>query len=846
MLIGNANNAHRPHAFDVEDVLVRSGENTLVVTIHPTIPVVRVVAGAYPYKLPFSRYPGSLAQYNVVRKPATDFGWSFTSAIMPHGILRNVTLESRNYATITAAGLSQTHHSNGTVDLAIDAVVLPPANETESGIVSLTITHPNGTVVVNQQATVQPFDLTTASCLAVSLADPNVALAGNGLCTLQSPITDDTVPRSALLQVSLPLADVYNWHTYELGVSPMYTVNVTYAADGAGAEGVSSFVSSMGLRSAQIVMEEVLNVNRSVVGSTYRHTINGQQFYARGGSVVPVEILDARVADGREAALVDAAVDKNMNALRVWGGGRYMREEFYDAADSAGLAIFQDAMFTSAMYPVDEDFLAEVRLEVAYQLGRLSWHPSVVSWSGSAANEASMNWLAITGWSVVRFSNDLSALSVATIRDTLVAADPLVAYIDTNPSNGVLSTAPYVKRWGNTTNASFGDILTYDWEEDAFDDATYPEARFVTEFGIQSWPSYNVYQRSVGPGDLGLRRPMSADRTRITNGRDYVAAQMGRHFTTASDTTGLALNNTIDPVGLRAFAHVSQIQQAQAFRTAAAKWRAGKVDGTLTAGLMQFQLNDMWSCLSWASIDANGQYKLAFHAAKDALAPVGAALRNDGDTISVTLLNDLAVDVAGSLIVQAVPYQATAASQVVSLASIPSVTVPKLSGRQNVWSATVAAVTNAASPRTHYIEYVWCPVANANVPSRVPFTCSSGSITLAEFKDSTLGAPNVTVAVNEATAESLADGTLILDVSSEGGVALFVSLLAGDDLDGNFNTTGFHLKPWEPVTVEFDLTRVARANAINSTLSVTAADLVDGLIIDYLQYSLPYLKRTSI
>ncbi|KAL6782296.1 hypothetical protein ACKKBG_A06260 [Auxenochlorella protothecoides x Auxenochlorella symbiontica] len=559
------------------------------------------------------------------------------------------------------------------------------------------------------------------------------------------------LPASCSAVISLTVDPPFQrWWPWELGSPTLYDLEVRFEPEGAG-DALSSLTRAVGLRSVELVTEALVEGGRAV-GETFFLRVNGVPMFARGANVIPDDVLESAVTPARLARQVADARAVGMNMLRVWGGGRYAGDAFYAAADEAGLLVWQEVMAACAAYPRDAPFLEEVALEVRHQFTRLSAHPSVVLWGGNNEVEASFGWSPVTRAAPQLFAVDFAALFVDVVRPVLQELDPGVVYVDTSPSNGLLSSNPYVKRWGDVSDPAYGDVHFYDYTSDAFDPATYPPAKFVSEFGFMSFPSFSVYQTVTELGDWDLSSAMTDFRLRHAGGVQELQRQMGRHFLHASGETppvsafdgpvGASdgptvtiggpdvivagpntTNSSESPVALqyKAFTHLSQVQQALAYETAAGVWRRGRDDpATRTMGMLYWQLNDIWQGPSWSSINHGGQWKLLHHAARRFFAPVYLSAWRDGDTLRASLVNDLPLDVRGLLSVDAVLYAARSEADVVTLLP-PTATHAAALTAAPAWSGGLAsladAVTRQAQPTqlTYTSDYVlrlrFCPTA---------------------------------------------------------------------------------------------------------------------------------------
>ena len=194
--------------------------------------------------------------------------------------------------------------------------------------------------------------------------------------------------------------------------------------------------------------------------------------------------------------LLQSVVDANMNALRVWGGGVYEQDEFYELCDELGIMIWQDFMFACALYPTDKDFMDSVREEVTHQVQRLKSHPSIITWSGNNENEAAlmMGWYDTKPGYLQTYIKDYVTLYVKNIRTIVLEGDQTRPFITSSPTNGAKTIA---EGWlsPNPYDLNYGDVHFYDYVTDCWNWRTFPKARFVSEYGYQSWPSFSTLEK---------------------------------------------------------------------------------------------------------------------------------------------------------------------------------------------------------------------------------------------------------------------------------------------------------------------------------------------------------------
>ena len=390
------NHKRSEHRLPVKGLL-KPGPNSLAIRIQPAILEAFKRNASYPYAVPYLELQ-SIAPYNFLRKPASDFGWDWGPAFAPSGIYGSVELAAYSTGVLTGAGIRQHHHSVDGVDsvtLHFDAYVEAPTAG-EKG--TLTISGPEG----------KGWDAVAA-----------VRLPAQGL---------NVVP----VKVVVPGGSFDLWWPVGYGAQPLYGFNVTYQRDSAPASDATSVARRVGFRTVELERERLHNGQEGA--ESFFFAVNGVPVFAKGTNMIPLDIFSSKTTAEDLRFLVKQTADANMNMLRVWGGGLYPRDALYDACDEAGVLLWQEAMFACSMYPRDPAFLAEVSREVAYQARRLNWHASLAIWGGNNEVETAMGWYDVSRSNKDLYSNDYSALFVGSMRSALQGVSPDVIFVDSSPS----------------------------------------------------------------------------------------------------------------------------------------------------------------------------------------------------------------------------------------------------------------------------------------------------------------------------------------------------------------------------------------------------------------------------
>ena len=336
--LGRHRNMFREAVFEVTSLLQPGRPNTLALRFDP--PLAQVDAAALPIWAPGVQSPPRVA----MRKAQYGYGWDWGPRLPTIGIYRPVELRRQRLAAL--AGLRF-------ATLEIDA----------SG----------GAALLSVRAEVERIAAAVELELRVTLRAPDGSVAAETALPL-APGADSA---TAYLQVSRPQL----WWTHGLGAQPLYTLEVALAAGGAELERQTSHV---GIRT--IALDQSPDPDEAGT-RFFRFVINGVPIFAKGADWIPADSFPGAIEPKRFDLLLSAARDANMNMIRVWGGGLYEDDRFYDACDRLGLLVWQDFMFACASYPEDEAFAAEVAAEARYQVRRLRNHASLALWCGNNENQ---------------------------------------------------------------------------------------------------------------------------------------------------------------------------------------------------------------------------------------------------------------------------------------------------------------------------------------------------------------------------------------------------------------------------------------------------------------------------
>ncbi|MEU4508899.1 glycoside hydrolase family 2 TIM barrel-domain containing protein [Nonomuraea wenchangensis] len=374
--------------------------------------------------------------------------------------------------------------------------------------------------------------------------------------------------RSAVLALKVPRPDL--WWPRGHGDQPLYDLTVRLGED--------EWRGRIGFRSVELERE------------AFRFKINGSPVYVRGVNWIPDDCFPSRVTRERLAERFGQALDAGVNLLRVWGGGLYESDDFYDLADELGLMVWQDFPFACSAYPEEEPFRSEVAAEARENVTRLAPHPSLVLWCGNNENlEGHADW----GWRDRLQGRSWGAGFYHDLLPGIVAElDPTRPYWPGSPYSGAPGLPP--------NDPARGTVHIWDvWNREDYSRYAAYRPRFVAEFGFQGPPAYATLRRASSDEPLTPR----SSHQKAVDGQEKLLRGLGGH---------LPRPGTFDD-----WHYLTQLNQARAVAFGVERFRALMPH---TMGTIVWQLNDCWPVTSWAAVDGDGRRKPLWHALRRAYA----------------------------------------------------------------------------------------------------------------------------------------------------------------------------------------------------------------------------------
>lgn len=613
--LGNTSNMFVSYDFGVKPYLKL--QNNLSVRIYSPITAAIDTAHSLPHPSPPecnpTLYHGE-CHVNVLRKMQASFAWDWGPAFPSMGIWKPIQLRCFNHLLLHQV-TTQLNEQPAVWHVDIEALLQNPHNEGEMGAAEVTLKSPE----VTMKATLHVEE----GMLTSELHNRKVSWE-DGFMIVQARM----VVRKDLVQL---------WWPNGYGSQPLYKLDVVVRYLTPHGELELEKSVTIGFRTIRIVQDPVPNSK----GLTFYFSVNDVPIFAKGSNYIPAHILPEKSADFSTVdRLLTSTVEANMNMLRVWGGGLYESDMFYERCDRYGILIWQDFMFACATYPTTEAFLKSVSAEITQQVRRLMNHPSIAVWAGNNENEVALrnNWYSTSSNESLYFA-EYRKLYVDTIRPIVTRLDSTRGYLTSSPSNGKESERENFIA-DNPYDSLYGDTHTYNYFINPWNPDNYPIPRFCSEYGFQSLPSLSSLAKVSAPGDLdSLGTAFMGHRQHLPGGNLYLVSLLEHQIDLP--------NGTHD---LDKFIYYTQINQAMSIKTETEVYRRHrsvlKEDGKgLTMGALYWQLNDVWQAPSWSSIEFSGRWKMLHFFAVKFFGPLLLSPTLDSDNLTLTFVNDFVTGV---------------------------------------------------------------------------------------------------------------------------------------------------------------------------------------------------------
>lgn len=419
-------------------------------------------------------------------------------------------------------------------------------------------------------------------------------------------------------QFTFVVEDAKRWWPAGYGDAFLYDLNVEL--DG------QVIHKKIGLRELRLITEQ------DDIGSSMFFEVNGFPISAKGANWIPLDAMPGLNSDLRYRQLLTDAHAANMNMIRVWGGGIYEHDIFYELCDELGLLVWQDLMFSCALYPSTRDFVKNVVEEVDYQVKRLRDHSCIALWCGDNEVIGAIGWYPESRENREKYVVNYDRLNRA-LEEAVLNADSSRRFWSSSPCNGELD---FGDAWHDDNR---GDMHYWDvWHSGKSIDAyTTVNPRFCSEFGFQSWPSLPTVKQFALLEDWNITSPSFEGHQKNGRGNSIITEMFTRYYRF--------------PKSFEQMLYLSQVQQSVAIKTASEYWRAIK---PINRGILYWQLNDCWPVSSWSSIEYDGRWKQLHYQTARFFAPLLAVFVKSEQTLRLQVVSDKreCCEVSGRLIWQ--------------------------------------------------------------------------------------------------------------------------------------------------------------------------------------------------
>ena len=545
---------------------LHAGKNLLRVVFPSPIKAAQDVAAGDAFRL-----RSMTADKTYIRKAAYEYGWDWGPRFVTSGIWRTVRLEAWDKVRIADFVIHQRD-------------------------VSKDVAHADAEVEVEASA--------------ASSARVTVQYSDNG-----KPVTLNTLANlhagRNVIDLPVEIRQPKLWYPAGYGEQPLYEFTAQVSKGGLPAE---TRKAKAGLRTI------VLHRELDKWGRSFELVVNGIPVFAKGADVIPFDSFPNRVTTVDYRHIIESARDANMNMIRHWGGGYYETEEFYSICDELGIMVWQDFMFGNDWQPGTYAFKLNIEAEAEDQVRRLRNHPSIVLWSGNNETEAAFSWGPRPGLPpdvrLLIWQDYLTEFSGILPR-VVARLDPETPYWPSSPSADYEPLSEHYQS---------GDAHIWDVWHGRVPFTTYEthHARFVTEYGFQSFPEMKTIEAFTQPEDrTGILTPVMVAHQKNNEGNSIIHDYL--------------LKDYPEPKDFASFLYVSQVLQAEGIKIGAEHFRRSRPE---TMGSIFWQLNDCWPVASWSSIDYYGRWKALQYYARRFYAPILVSPHVEDGSLKVYIVSD--------------------------------------------------------------------------------------------------------------------------------------------------------------------------------------------------------------
>lgn len=628
-LLAFVNDMHRTYEFDVKNLLVE-GENRIRIFFHSNIEY----ALSQHAKEPYYSTSDTVDGFSLVRKAHSTYGWDWGPKLPDMGLWRPVSIVAYQAAKFSDIYIRQ-QHEMGKVNLQFDIEVDKFANDADID-------------------------------LEISVAAPDGTL-------LKKEINKVAEKASYFMTVEHPQL----WWCHGFGEQPLYEVSFVLKN---GSDILELQKKRIGLRTLTVRTE------KDTWGESFEFCINGVSVFAMGANYIPEDSIYPRCSKERSRRLIEQCVKANYNSIRVWGGGYFCDDYFYDLCDEYGLIVWQDLLFACGVYRLHKDFVENVIAETKDNVRRLRHHASIALWCGN--NELEWGW---SGWDM-GFGNKLSdkadyiKLFEWILPETVKSIDPDRFYWLASPSSGGSFDDP------NDQNR--GDVHYWDvWHRmKHFTEYRKYYFRFCSEFGFQSFPSVKTIDTFAEEADKNIFSPVMENHQKNGGANGLILYYLSANF--------------LYPAKFETLVYVSQILQAEAIRYGVEHWRSNR---GRCMGSLYWQVNDCWPVASWSSLDYYYRWKPLHYYAKKFYAPLLLCALEEKGYVRFVVCNETRENIPVKVVWRLRDHMGNILEE-----NYAECEAGELSAMECAAADYEKELENKDSLRTHYLEYILYKMESEN------------------------------------------------------------------------------------------------------------------------------------
>lgn len=581
--VGKAFNMHRTWRFDLKDLL-KIGENSIEIVFRNSLEYIRKEHERRPLVSEDPEGITIIPGFYSIRKSHCSYGWDWGPQMPDAGIWRDIRIVRYDGCRFDDLRILQNHSGAGvSVDLFAEIDIWCESDYRVSGS------------LISQKGEEYPFSFAPGESFSLVIDEPQL------------------------------------WWPNGMGDQPLYQISATLS----GSDGICGTIEkTIGLRTLTIVR------NSDEWGESFCFQANGVPFFCRGANYIPQDIYLNRVTKERMARLLEDCCEANFNCIRVWGGGVYPDDNFYEYCDRLGLVVWQDLMFACAIYDIRSDsFTDNISMEIRENLRRIRHHASL----GLICGNNEMEWFFVDYKNFAQNKeNEFEYLKQYNIIIPSIHKDvcPEIFYWSSSPSSGGYFEEP--------NSPDKGDCHFWAVWHGNKDLSEYKKHyfRFMSEFGFESLPSMKTIKTFTRPEDRNIFSPVMEEHQKSIGGNPKIVSYLSKYFRYPKDLDSLV--------------YISQLSQADAICAGVEHWRRNR---GRCMGSIYWQLNDNWPVASWSSIDYYGRWKALHYAVKKAYDNILLSIDGEGRKAVVHLSNESGSSTSGTLVLKLISLDGTVLSE---------------------------------------------------------------------------------------------------------------------------------------------------------------------------------------